>query len=355
MRQTNRMRPAAATNRRTQTCAHSAPMLQRRTGRRWPHVCVWAVMSVALICVSATMPPVWLSVALAGDEVMDNDLELPTPSPSDLPPLVVEVEEAPLPEPAACEPLAVQPTPRMGYAVCRRRAGHRCRPRGKFGRVPRRRVLCRPCPVPPVRKSEPAEQAQVDSWKPLFDSRTLKNWKATEFGGEGTVEVRDGMIVMEMGGDMTGITFTEDPPRTNYELELEAQRLAGHDFFGTTTFPVGEEYCSLVVGGWGGTVVGLSNVDFYDASDNFTTTFKDFKNETWYHVRIRVSDHKITAWIDGEKMIEQPRAGHQFGVRFEVELNRPLGISTWQTTGAVRNIRIRRLKQGEVDADQPEA
>ncbi|MDZ7619063.1 MAG: DUF1080 domain-containing protein, partial [Patescibacteria group bacterium] len=194
----------------------------------------------------------------------------------------------------------------------------------------------------------------ADPWKPLFDGKSLAGWKATNFGGEGAVEVRDGMIVMEMGGDMTGITYTGKPPRTNYELRLEGRRLQGSDFFCTTTFPVGDDHCSLVVGGWGGTVVGLSNVDYYDASDNLTTSFREFKDNTWYAVRIRVSDHKITAWIDDEHVLSQPRKGHKFDLRMEVDLSRPLGVSTWQSSGAVRGIQVRPLTADEIAADVPE-
>jgi hypothetical protein len=148
---------------------------------------------------------------------------------------------------------------------------------------------------------------------------------------------------METGNNMTGITWTGKPPRTNFELSLEGMRLEGSDFFCTTTFPVGKEYCSLVVGGWGGTVVGLSNVDFYDASDNSTSSSQDFKDHKWYRVRIRVTDAKIEAWIDDKQLIQQDRKGHQLGIRSEVDLNRPLGIATWCTKGAVRNIKLREL------------
>ncbi len=226
-----------------------------------------------------------------------------------------------------------------------------CRPRMGARRLFRRCGACCSC----IAATEaPVEQAEADPWKVLFDGKSLLGWKATNFGGEGAVEVRDGMIVMEMGGDMSGITFTGKPPRTNYELQLEGQRLQGSDFFCTTTFPVGEEHCSLVVGGWGGTVVGLSNVDYYDASDNLTTSFREFKDNTWYAIRIRVSDHKISAWIDDEKVVEQPRKGHKFDLRMEVDLSRPLGFSTWQSSGAVRGIRVRLLTADEIAADTPE-
>ena len=89
--------------------------------------------------------------------------------------------------------------------------------------------------------------------------------------------------------------------RDNYELSLEGMRLEGSDFFCTTTFPVGKDYCSLVVGGWGGDVVGLSSIDGADASENSTTKLISFKDQQWYRIRIRVSDAAIEAWIDNEE------------------------------------------------------
>ena len=56
---------------------------------------------------------------------------------------------------------------------------------------------------------------------------------------------------MEAGSTMTGVTWTGKVLRNNYELTLEGMRLDGSDFFCTTTFPVGDEPCTLVVGGSG--------------------------------------------------------------------------------------------------------
>jgi hypothetical protein len=197
---------------------------------------------------------------------------------------------------------------------------------------------------------QPTLPDQSDPWKDLFDGKTLAGWKTPEFGGEGKVSVKDGAIVMEMGAAMTGVTYTGEVIRNNYELTLEGMRLEGSDFFCTTTFPVGDDPCTLVVGGWGGMVVGLSNVDFYDASENPTTKTATFKEKQWYRVRIRVSDAAIEAWIDDEQLVNQARKGHKFSIRIECELCKPLGISTWSTAGAVRNIRVRALKPEEVRA-----
>ena len=181
------------------------------------------------------------------------------------------------------------------------------------------------------------------NWKTLFDGKSLTGWKSTPFGGEGKVYVKDGAIRMEIGGDLTGVTWTGKPPRSNYEISLEGMRIDGADFFCTTTFPVGQEYCSLVVGGWGGSIVGLSSIDSCDASENATTKVVNFQNKRWYRVRIRVADAKIEAWIDGRQIVDQSRVGKKFSLRSEVELTRPLGIAAWQTTAAVRNVRMRKI------------
>ena len=192
------------------------------------------------------------------------------------------------------------------------------------------------------------------AWKSMFDGKTLKGWKVPVFGGDGEVSVKDGTIVLGMGDPMTGITYAGKLPRDNYEVMLEAKRTKGIDFFATTTFPVGKDCVSLVTGGWAGTVVGISCVDFYDASDNLTTQFMAFDDNKWYKIRIRVSEPKIECWIGKEKMVDLVRKGHKFDVRMEVDLSKPFGISSYTTEGVVRNLRIRLLKPDEVAAIKKE-
>jgi len=205
-------------------------------------------------------------------------------------------------------------------------------------------------------KTAPAAEAKKPAqdpfaWKSLFDGKTLKGWKVPNFGGEGEVKVEKGAIVMAMGNPMSGIVWTgEELPKIDYEVTLEGRRGLGNDFFCTTTFPVGESYCSLVVGGWGGTVVGLSSVDFYDASDNSTTTFQDFKTGQWYRIRLRITKAKVEAWVDDEQVVDQAVPEHRFSIRDEVDLCRPFGICPWVTEGAVRNIRLRKLRPEEAAA-----
>jgi hypothetical protein len=182
----------------------------------------------------------------------------------------------------------------------------------------------------------------------LFDGKSLTGWKATNFGGEGKVHIKDGAVILETGNDMTGITWAKpDFPKMNYEVSLDGKKLAGRDFFCTTTFPVADSHCSFVVGGWGGTVVGLSSVDGMDASENMTTTLKDFKQDQWYKVKIRVTKDQIAAWIDDKQMVDLDTKDRKITIRAECDPCRPFGIATWRTTGAVRNIQLRLLTPGE--------
>ncbi|MBA3295417.1 MAG: DUF1080 domain-containing protein [Acidobacteria bacterium] len=181
-------------------------------------------------------------------------------------------------------------------------------------------------------------------WRSLFDGQTLTNWRSTKFIGEGAVKVENGQIILESGSALTGITWTGPAlPTTNYELTLQAMRVEGRDFFAGVTFPVADSFCSLILGGWGGTVVGLSSINGMDASENETSQSVDFELRRWYAVRIRVTPAKIQAWLDERPIIDQDIKGRTIGTRLEVEPSRPLGVASWRTKSAVRDIRLRRL------------
>jgi hypothetical protein len=190
---------------------------------------------------------------------------------------------------------------------------------------------------------EPSETSigAREGWQSLFDGETLSGWESTRFGGEGWVRVRDGALFLFFGDSLTGITWQEDFPKNNYEISLEAQRVAGSDFFCGITFPVHDSFTTLIVGGWAGSVVGLSNLDGLDASENETSRLRKFENGRWYEIRVRVGLGKVQAWIDDEPFVNLHIEGRELSVRPEVRLSRPFGIASWQTTAALRKIRIR--------------
>lgn len=176
----------------------------------------------------------------------------------------------------------------------------------------------------------------------LFNGKDLTGWKKTEFGGEGAVEVKDGKIVTEMGASLSGVQYTNAlPARVDYEITLEAMKIEGDDFFCGLTFPVKDTHCSLIVGGWGGGVVGLSSIDGMDASENDTTKYLKFDKNKWYKIKVEVRADRIKAWIDNDKLVDSDIADHKIDLRpGGVEMQKPLGLCTYQTTAAWKNIRF---------------
>ena len=181
-------------------------------------------------------------------------------------------------------------------------------------------------------------------WQPLFDGKTLTSWQPSTFSEEGAVKVEDGRIVLDTGKPMTGITWAGATlPTANYEIALEAMRVEGRDFFAGITFPVGDSFCSLILGGWGGSVVGLSSINSQDASANDTSQSLEFQNGRWYRARIRVTPAKIEVWLDDREIITQDLKGNKIDIRLEMEHSKPLGVASWKTKSALRDIRLRRL------------
>jgi hypothetical protein len=189
-----------------------------------------------------------------------------------------------------------------------------------------------------------AAPAQEAGWQSLFDGKGLGKWKETDFAGHADVSVKDGVILLPQGGDMTGINLEKAPATMDYEVEMQAKRVQGDDFFCGLTFPVNDKHVTFIAGGWGGSVVGISNVNGENASENETTTFRNFKSGQWYRIRVRVSKTKLEAWVDNEQVVDLELEGKSLDMRIgEIESSMPFGIATWRTGAEVKDIRWRKL------------
>jgi hypothetical protein len=194
--------------------------------------------------------------------------------------------------------------------------------------------------------SAAAEEPKAAGVTALFDGKSLAGWKVTDFGGEGEVLVNEGEIVLKMGQPMTGITIKDGDkiPTDNFEITLQARKRKGDDFFCGLTFPVRDTHATFVVGGWAGTVVGLSSINGQDASENETTQYEKFDQNKWYAIRVRVADGLIGCWIDGKQMVDVELKDNRISTRIEVDPNKPLGICCYNTESGLKDIKLRRLE-----------
>jgi hypothetical protein len=183
----------------------------------------------------------------------------------------------------------------------------------------------------------------------LFDGKSLKDWKILDkidFDGHGEVTIKNGELIMGMGRPMTGVKWVgRELPRVNYEVTLEACRLEGSDFFCGMTFPVKDSHCSLILGGWGGSLTGLSSLDGFDASENETTGSQIFKENKWYKIRLRVTKERIEAWLDDEQFIDVKIEGRKISLRWEMDPMPPFGLANYATKSGIRNVVLRVLDE----------
>ncbi|MEC8421048.1 MAG: DUF1080 domain-containing protein [Verrucomicrobiota bacterium] len=180
----------------------------------------------------------------------------------------------------------------------------------------------------------------------LFDGKSLDNWQKTDFAGKGEIFIdKNGSLVLEMGAELSGLHWKgEDLPTSNYEISLQAMRTMGSDFFCGLTFPYKETHATLILGGWGGSLIGISSLDDFDASENETGDAYIFEDNQWYDVRLKVTDSEFTVWIDGKSVIDCEVEGRRVGMRHgEIEMSVPLGVCTFATTGVLKNIKLRKI------------
>ncbi len=199
------------------------------------------------------------------------------------------------------------------------------------------------CASPPTAGEAPPA---AGPWLELLDG-----WEPVPFGGEGEVEFLADGLRFGYGLALTGVRWAPDSlpdgaplPRDDYELELLATRLGGADFFCGLSFPVGEDALTLVLGGWGGSLCGISCLDGGDASANETTRYLRFEQGRAYAVRLRLLGGELTVWLDEELLYQLPLAGRRLELRPEILAGGPLGLASFQTAAEVRQVRIRRLR-----------
>lgn len=185
----------------------------------------------------------------------------------------------------------------------------------------------------------------------MTDKEEHAAWEPVVLAGEGFIELYDGVLSIGEGEPMSAVRYTGLPhdklPVMDYEIAWEARRVHGYDFFSALTFPVGSlDTClTLVIGGWGGKLVGFSSIDEQDAGENPYSTERDFENGRWYHFRLVVREDAVTVWINGQEAARAPVAGRRISLRpGDIEFCAPLGLATYFSEGEVKHMVMRHLR-----------
>lgn len=167
-------------------------------------------------------------------------------------------------------------------------------------------------------------------------------WTAIEGAADVLWDKETRVLKIGIGTDLNGVRWTGRMPVTPYAVELEARRMSGSDFFCGLTFPVrtGSESVSLIVGGWGGNLVGISSIDGMDASENSTASQHQFEEQQWYRIRVEVREEHLQAWIDDKQVVDAHTEEQKLSLRSgPIEECAPFGLATWLTQAELRGVR----------------
>ena len=167
------------------------------------------------------------------------------------------------------------------------------------------------------------------------------------FGGDGEVRPTGNGLMLDVGSPLTGVVFHEAPPAADYEVRCVARKVFGNDFFCGLTFPVPQGSLTLVLGGWGGAVCGLSCLDGEDAAANETRTLKAFAPGRAYEILVRVRRDRVEVAVDGQALLSAALAGRRASLRPEVELCGPYGFCCYATRTELLSVGWRALADGD--------
>jgi hypothetical protein len=210
------------------------------------------------------------------------------------------------------------------------------------------------------KKQDTGPAAKVEIKKDVPETNPPKDVKRPELSAEAK---KAGVLVLGAGEPFSAVKYegkADILPREGYEIAWDAMRVDGNDFFASLTFPVGkpdkdgkDKCVSLVTGGWGGWVVGISSIGHQFASENESTRSVEFVTGRWYRFTLQVTPDVIRLLLDGKEQFkvdvrDKPLTMHPS----EIQRCVPLGFSSYQTTGAIRNLQIRKLAKDELKPDE---
>lgn len=209
------------------------------------------------------------------------------------------------------------------------------------------------------KKQDTGPEAKVEVKAEIAEPNPAKDAKPAALSAEAK---KAGVLIIGPGAPFSAVKYegkADILPREGYEIAWDAMRVEGSDFFAALTFPVGKpeegkkERCvTLVTGGWGGWVVGISSIGHQFASENESTRSYEFVSGRWYRFTLQVTPEVIRCLIDGKEQFKVDVRDKALTMHpSEIQRCEPLGFASYETKGAIRNLQIRKLEPGELKPD----
>jgi hypothetical protein len=176
----------------------------------------------------------------------------------------------------------------------------------------------------------------------LFSIEHRSHWTPSSNQSSPAFIWKENQLIISEGVRLNGLIFNplNNMAWESFELELDVKKINGNDFLCGLTFPVGniKRLVTLVLGGWGGSVNGISCIDGNDAFNNCTASNKDYLFNQWYHVKVQVTPTQITVWVDQECIIDFTHQDRHLSLRSsEIEFYQPFSITTYKTQSEFKN------------------
>jgi hypothetical protein len=184
----------------------------------------------------------------------------------------------------------------------------------------------------------------------LFNGRDLSGWKVADLWGSGKIEaLSNGVVSCGIGKPMTCVAYTNSFPTMSYEVKMEAMRKEGSDFFVAMTIPVESNACTVVIGGWGGSLCGISSINFMDAAENQHSEAVNLKNDVWYTLRVRVTPGVLEVFLNDTlytaKVEFQNSTVFSLRAGSDIDKTLPFGLATYETHALWRNLTVTTIEK----------
>jgi alpha-N-arabinofuranosidase len=169
-------------------------------------------------------------------------------------------------------------------------------------------------------------------WGELVWNRSFEENNAGQWRIEG-----DEILQQSMGTDQR--LLFGDPKWRDYEFSLEAKKLSGQEGFLILFRAPGEEsfyWCNL--GGWGNDRHGIERGRRGEGRWHIVgpTVPGQIEQGKWYRIRVRCEGPRIQIWLDDRRLFD-------FTDDAKAHLAGRVGVGTWATKAAYRNVKVAAL------------